>query len=414
MNTANIKKRFRLISFKTMPHGEPRNMIVDVESHQPIISASVYEAHLAAAYESHNTRRNSLHSLKFLYTWCQESRVDIESALLRGEGLKPNLVRSFAHWLKGVFSDTNKIMTHATKRNINRIFTDCATACSWFVRDFHERDYGNKNWIVEHERLIAYQKELWKTPQYSVKKKRVADDLLDEEVAKINNFLLPKNRSINTNIDIAVRDFLIWRMVIECGMRIGEVMAMRLEDCPTKDNPAFEIVRIDERNDDYYDPRPNPPRPKTLSRPNGFLFENTVFPKLVFKYITDHRYILAEYKGRKSKKWNVGHNFLIIAQGGQPISKATAGEVARKIREGTGIDFHWHLGRHAFFNRAYAALGNNFDSKGNEMRINDLVHWGGWSDPKSLDIYATRAKEERARYALGLFQNSARTWEALS
>lgn len=75
--------------------------------------------------------------------------------------------------------------------------------------------------------------------------------------------------------------------------------------------------------------------------------------------------------------------FLILSHQhdkGVPLSIASLQGVAAAIRIGSGVEkFHWHLGRHAFFNRAYASI-IDFKEKDSELhndRLRDLVYWGG-------------------------------------
>ena len=282
-----IDQIYQIIRFKSDDHAEPRHLMLDRKTQQPIISASLYETHLAAKYPSFNTRNNKLFSLKYLYQWFAEAELDSERILLNGQGLTPPQVRSFASWLKDSFEEPEKKMSYATRKNINRILADCSVAARWFIQHFYDRaEVGSGRWALEHKAAIDYQAKIWKEKKYKIKERRLAPDLTDEEISQIENFLKPENRSKTVNGDIAVRDYLIWRMVIEFGMRIGEVLAMRMQDIPTKGRPYFSIVRIEERGDDYGDPRANPPRPKTLSRDLGFLFSNTAFPRLVNDYAT--------------------------------------------------------------------------------------------------------------------------------
>ena len=197
-------------------------------------------------------------------------------------------------------------------------------------------------------------------------------------------------------------------------MRIGEVLAMRMQDIPTRGRPYFSIVRIEERGDDFKDPRITPPRPKTLSRDLGFLFSNTAFPRLINDYVTEHRYIWATSKGKKFKRFILPHKFLITTNGGKPLSQSSASHIAKTISTNTGIDFHWHLARHAFFNRAYFAATQAENDNSREIKMTDLVVWGGWSDDKSLQLYSERVRADRARFALSIFQNPDNRWGALS
>ena len=132
-------------------------------------------------------------------------------------------------------------------------------------------------------------------------------------------------------------------------------------------------MRIDERGKDYHDPRPSPPRPKTLSRELGFLFENTAFPRLVNDYVSENRYIRSEKNGKKFNKFNLPHDFLLIAKNGAPLSESTASDISSNISKELGIDFHWHLARHAFFNRAYFAATEATTHTSLEIKLDDLV-----------------------------------------
>ena len=125
-------------------------------------------------------------------------------------------------------------------------------------------------------------------------------------------------------------------------------------------------------------------------------------------YITKDRRIL---KKNRKPDWDLGHDFLIIDHDfGRPLSVASMTSLAGVISEKTGIHFHWHLGRHAFFNRAYAAIINNPKFT---KRKQDLVDWGGWQDEESLLIYSNRARRDAAREALVFWQAGANEWEAL-
>ena len=114
------------------------------------------------------------------------------------------------------------------------------------------------------------------------------------------------------------------------------------------------------------------------------------------------------------KRFILPHKFLIVTDDGEPLSKSSASHIAKIIRENTGVDFHWHLGRHAFFNRAYFAATQAENDNSFEIKMTDLVVWGGWSSEESLQLYSERVRADRARYALSIFQNNDNKWGALS
>jgi len=378
-------------------------------------AASLYEAHLILKTDSHNTRYREMTYFASLYAWAETVHLDLDDALLVGRGLTPAEVRSFSAWLRGPKTQANGTIAQKKRRSLNIQITTCGAICTWFVAELaHVVDVSAIQRAVEVERVIAVQKRSWKEVRIKVRSDATAPDMTEAEIASVERYLKPAARSGTVGASVAMRYYLMWRMAIEFGMRKSEILAMRTIDCPTRAAAYFKIVRVEERGAEYTDPRRNPPRPKTLSRDLGFIINTTVFPKLVAEYVTTHRFKLIDRHGKKTKQFLLPHTFLIIAKNGEPLSIRAADDVARAITRGTGVRFHWHLARHAFFNRAYAALAEVQDRNEYNVKLADLVHWGGWSNDKSLDIYTKRVRADRARHALRLWQSEGSRWTALA
>lgn len=407
---------YQVVPFKTALGEEPRHMLINKINMEPSISASIYEIHLEQRCRSYKTVKKKLTNLSYLYTWFNRIGEDIDKVLLGGSGLEDRQIRAFLSWLKDHFSVDGSQINKATRGYINGIIYDCSTIADWFIELCYDRSgAGTASWALGLEALKKHQKSAWTRKRYKTKGIKEAPDLTDEQIASVETFLKSEvTASHGKEKDISVRNYLIWRMVIELGLRIGEVLALRLQDRPSRGRPYFSIVRIDEREPDLHDPRSSPPRPKTLSRDLGFLFDNTAFPNLVNDYISEHRYISSEKNGKAFKKFNLPHVFLIIASNGNPLSESAASDIATKISNALGFNFHWHLARHAFFNRAYYAATQAATDTSLEIKLDDLVWWGGWEDENSLNHYSARVRADRARYALSMFQQNSRNWGALS
>ncbi len=377
-------------------------------------AASLYEAHLVLKTDSSNTRDREMTSFGVMYTWAEDTRVDLDQLLLAGQALTSAQIRSFAAWLRSSKAQANGVITQRKRRSLNLQIATCAAICSWFVEQFASPGTNPTQRAADVARLVASQQRSWKEVRTKVRSDPTAPDLTEAEIATIEQFLKPATRAATVGAAVATRDYLMWRMAIEFGMRKSEILAMRMIDCPTRAAPYFKVVRIEERGDEYRDPRKDPPRPKTLSRDLGFIIDATVFPRLVSEYVTTHRFKLVERHGKKVKQFLLPHDFLIIAKNGEPMSISAASDVARAVTAGTGIKFHWHLARHAFFNRAYAAVADIQDRNEYNVKLADLIHWGGWSSDKSLDIYTRRARADRARHTLRLWQNEGSRWTALA
>lgn len=402
------------VSVAVVPGAGVRHVLSERDTQLPKPAASLYEAHLAFKTDSHNTRARELAAFASLYAWAVTAKIDLDQLLLMGQGLTAPQVRAFAAWLRRPHAQANGVIPLSKRSSINIIYLTTSIICRWFIKQFASPPSGNQERrAIEIEMLLAAQKSAWKEVLIKVRKRSAAPDLTDQEVAAIEQFLKPENRSKTVSESIAWRDYLMWRMAIEFGMRKSEILAMRLSDCPTRAAPYFKIVRIEERGDGYVDPRSNPPRPKTLSRDLGLLLNHTVFPRLVADYVSTYRYAPVKVRGRHQKKFLLSHDFLITAESGDPLSLSSADDVAKAIKKGTGVDFNWHLARHAFFNRAYEGITEAASEEAKEAKIADIVQWGGWESPRSLKIYTKRVIAQRARQGLMVWQQGGNQWTAL-
>lgn len=86
--------------------------------------------------------------------------------------------------------------------------------------------------------------------------------------------------------EVRLRNFVIFQMLFETGMRSGELLSLYVGDV-TYDDKGDPVVRVIDRRDDPNDPRANPPAVKTLERdiPIG----QRLYEK-VQEYITSVRY----------------------------------------------------------------------------------------------------------------------------
>lgn len=404
---------FKLVNFFDSRTSRTRFLILKRTTNTPVKAASVIEEHLQHKHDSQNSVKAHLSHLLYLYTWADEHGYDLDTWLLTGEALSSPQIRSFGSWLRSYFCENGSTLSHTRKKTFNATISYCCQTSMWFVSQFARLESSNTQRALDIAVIKDAQESMWKSVKLPVKDDDAAPDMTEEEIRKVEQFLKPQNRATRLNEQIVYRDYLIWRLVIEFGMRIGEVLALRLEDCPTRNSPYFRIIRIEQRGTDYHDPRKNPPRPKTRSRDLGILLRNSAFPVLTNDFITEHRFVWKEIKGRMIKQFLLPHNFLIIAESGDPLSISSVEDIAKTVRENTGIDFHWHLARHAFFNRAYAAITQIQDKDQKAAKIQDLVVYGGWSSEKSLEIYTRRARKERARLALNFWQTGESSWTAL-
>ena len=346
----------------------------------------------------------------YLLTWAEEMGVDVDRLLLAAKPLETHHVSSFSNWLELRFTNTG-ILSLQERRTFNGILNAACRAEAWFINFAHVATRTGQRG-VEIGQLIAGQGHTWNHWKRHTGGVGEAPDIPDSVIQSIEAYLRTSALAPNAS-HTTLRTYLIWRLAMEYGLRIGEILALRVQDCPLHPGDPLEIVRNDER--DHADVRgPYAPRPKTRGRSLGTILSQSVFPLLIWSYVNAHRYTLkTRLDGSRRRSPRVPHPFLLVASGGNPLSRATANKAARWISKSVGIPFHWHLARHAFFTRAYSAVVSLDSEAERSARLEDLVYWGGWSNSDSLQIYTNRARRQRAESALAFWQQD-RKWTALN
>jgi len=405
---------FRVPAF--LVGGQPRYIFQNALTCEPSVSVSLYEAYLSQKGGSSGSVKNILDRLVYLFTWASHQGVHIERLLLNGLAPQPAEVRAFAYWLsqlKSSSSNPDKASEPITLGTYNSALDAGASIFAWFITQFGAFEGGENFQTLERVKVADSVKELFRSQKKKNHKKPFADDMSEEDIAAVEKYLKPANR-VDVDKAIATRDYLLWRLAIEFGLRQGEMLALRTCDCPHARQNYIKIIRIDERGANYTDPRgAYMLRVKTLSRELGFALKDSPVPRLIGNYITEHRCRMVNRNGKSMKQPILDHDFLIInnfRKDGRPLSRSGMQKLAQSIALNAGVKFHWHLARHAFFNRAYAGLMSQPDLK---ERLIDLAHWGGWEDEKSLRLYVNRARRERATTALTFWQDGGNVWDAL-
>lgn len=385
--------------------GKTRFIVTNRDTEIPTIGLSIYEFDLMVSGSSPNSTDKYLNQLAYLYTWASLCGIDMDSLLLRGGGMTNVHIRKFTYWLRERNTRKN---TPLTSPSYNSIVNRCATFCSW-CRIWRENPDHPLEDFTKNLQQKQMEKQSWSNRTLRVRSTKMAPNLEEDEILAVQKYLKPQQviKHASQAVEVAFRDYLIWRLAIEMGLRISEILALRLKDCPQQGRNYISVVRIEERGSGYIDPRGTyAPRPKTLSRDLGFIINGTPLPRLIQDYISKYRY---KKTLGGTKQFMLNHDFLIIAHDtAAPLSITSAESVGKKISINSGVTkFHWHIVRHAFFNRAYAAVVEE------KSQLSDLIYYGGWSDSNSLNIYIQRAVRDRSIKSLALWQQ-CNQWEALN
>ena len=303
----------------------------------PSVIGGLYEAALSNRYDSPKTLYKRLGGLVYLLTWAEETACEVERRFLAGTPLETRHISGIAMWIESRFT-RDGVMPRAKRLTFNSILDAVRAAEAWFLSNAYRASDPARSGI-EIDRLLAGQTRIWNRWKRRNAGINEAPDLSDEVVAKIEAYVRNSARAPNASHN-ALRTYLIWRLTMEYGLRIGEVLALRIQDCPRHPGSLLHIVRIEDR--DSRDPRGiYAPRPKTLGRSLGTIHSNTMLPHLIWDYVSAHRFSLKKRPdGTTRRSPRVPHPFLLVSEGGAPLSQASASKAAQRIATEVGIPFH--------------------------------------------------------------------------
>jgi integrase len=381
--------------------GDSRYLLINRINRLPSLAVSAYEISLWAGPKRRTGSIGTIiQHLGYLYSWAYQKLPGFEISIFKGDGLSLRNIKKFLAWLEG---RVNRQSGECLSRSyINQILSSCKVFTVWCVSQFDAEASGET--VVSLKRKIDAHEFAWDKVIFSKPISNLAPDLTDEELEVIEKYLSEQARTISRTSE-SFRDYVIWKIMREFGIRIGELLALRMEDlCFVGSDPHLKIIHLDERGRDYKDPRtPYAPKVKTLSRELGFIVPNTDLISLIEEYISYERLSISREDEVSGRATFLENPFVFLSHGrsssGNALSVSAAQKIATKISNATGIKFHWHLTRHAFFNRMYAlAADRGMDS----ISIDNIVYWGGWSSERSLKIYNRRAVRDRAKTGMSV------------
>ncbi|ACB75571.1 tyrosine-type recombinase/integrase [Opitutus terrae] len=186
---------------------------------------------------------------------------------------------------------------------------------------------------------------------------------------------------------VRARNQTIVRLLLETGIRRGELCKLRVEDVNLRDVMSASIAIV--RNpDDPFDPRRDEPQVKTLNRRIPL---RGATKDLMFEYLLKHRGLCRH------------PYFFTSSRGAVPLDVTAVNRIFTRIREASnafaGVELTPHIMRHTFeenLARQVEALGWP------EKKVNDVTNYlSGWVDQsKQAVVYLRRANEEFAMVAM--------------
>lgn len=203
--------------------------------------------------------------------------------------------------------------------------------------------------------------------------------------------VIEPNHPLNpwTSRHAKVRNALIVHMLLELGVRRGELLGIRTRDIRAQS----QEVNIELRPDDKDDPRLYEPNGKTKGR---ILAVSAQLLRRIASYVQDVRYDIKP--ARKNP-------FLLVASTGEPLSISGFNKLFTPLQDSTPelkmvIP---HLMRHTFNDNMVGELENSGMDDAQIVEV--LCRLNGWSDRSNMPFkYTKRSGEAKATAALRKYQ----------
>lgn len=181
-----------------------------------------------------------------------------------------------------------------------------------------------------------------------------------------------------------LRNWLMFEVGLELGIRRGELLKLRLDSLPRGANDGILILR---RPDDPNDSRPHEPAVKTAERA-----------------IPASRFLLAAIRAYLTFPPPLGRMcgkspYLFVARSGEPLSSDRADDVIVAIgRHASVMPLSWHRLRHTWAETMAEVLADQPNG------MDRLVYLGGWKSSSSASRYIQRAIAKQAAASVREYQ----------
>jgi integrase len=407
--------------------GEENWILLDISTRMPVEEPALYMmTKLRVKGRQANTIENYMRAIAVLYTWCDvgagKKTVNLSDRFYKGELLTEVEIASLADFCNTNFNigKANEISTIKPKRIVEPSFGGSKITKIRVIKKpsvSPSSKYSRMTCISDYLEWLALRMSFY------AKKKSVLSDRNDIR-AMVGSFLEERSNKKETDSSdlksltrvellearrlfsvkceenpfigdaLKLRNEIIYRLFETLGLRIGELMGIKVKDVNFQDG----ILTIHRRPDDKEDTRADTAHQKTNARDLKIRSDLT---RMISDYVKNYR---SKVDGAKS------HNFLIVSHvkskspAGAPISRSSISRVFKQVALVSEIlwMFHPHMMRHTW-NDMFSALCDKRIKEGLmtvEEEEQNRRYLMGWSDnSKMAGRYSKRHIKEKANQA---------------
>jgi integrase len=378
----------------TLSTGERLPCLVHKTTWLPVKLATRWAVSYRRQRVQASTLANDLFILGKLYTWAWEiGGYDLDEYLLQGKLPEARQFESLVAYLReqGQPKGAAEVISPNT---VNKYLGTIENFLVWSL------DYVQPPLSLEQRQGWAWQLTvICRSLRYRGHPSRRKRPLSETEVAVIRASLspqkgdtgqwhFPENGFTPAN---ALRNWLMVEIALQLGLRLGELLKLRLDSLPRGGQKALLIRR---HPDDIHDTRRHEPAVKTAERG---LPVSAPLLGMIRHYVTG-----GSPYGRMGGK----SPYLFVTDEGQPLSIGRAQDIIQVIGRRSGIEhLSWHRLRHTWAEQLAAYLLETPNGR------DQLMYLGGWTNSQSPQRYIQDAVAEQSQATLRAWQEALYTPE---
>lgn len=363
------------------------------DSAQPVLLPLIYLM-LRRRHKSVNTIRRDVSVLKWLYEWAENSLgIDIDYEISSGRIEKISMhFDQFAYWLRSGRVALNVIGCIGQPKPADwlhpKTYNEYLASVKHFLLWAVER-YANQlgaESALRHQITEIKNKVHWRFEALTLGGKTEVDvkGLDSSEVERIKSLIFFNAPDNPFRSSAKLRNWIIVNILLETGMRRGELLKLKTTDIHDIDGKFYCVIR--RVPDDPTDNRAVQPAQKTLSRTVSI--SASLFSEI-------EQYILTVRRPTRNKRRIVlKHQFLLTSERGTPLSLSAMNYlfdvVHARLFQKSDTPFHPHILRNTFCNN-YLEWRVDANGAALDSALDELRQICGWNLTSKMPLrYAAK------------------------
>lgn len=365
---------------------------------------------LRNAAKAPNTIEAHLNAIKLLFEWTNSNEIDLKQSFSTMKFLTVEQIESLCSYLKQDRSQrvkSNAIPIMMAKKERNRAsLTQRKTVAkqTYYIRISYITDY--LEWFAKRvlsERKIIISREIShlisqmirslkaRRPTRSVNQRNAPRGLSESQRELLLSVCDPKSPNSPFSSQTRERDCLIVEILYQTGVRLGELLSIKISDLNFQENTLL----IARRHDDVDDPRIKQPVAKTLDR---LLPLSRGLSQRMHDYILRHRSLV---KGANR------HEFLFVTYKsgphcGTPLSTSAIYSIINRVTSNIDClsELTPHVLRHTWNDRFSEKADEQGLDQAEEEKLRSYLM--GWKEGSGTSATYTRRHIEKEAHKVSL------------